>query len=309
MKKTLFSVTFPDGSIFTLPKDWKDVFIAHFGTKKETYKELSDRIIFITGKYMENKAFPSKFDGLKWLAEEKTPDAAAYDDPDFYGESWEEWVIERREWERKTGNIPNPPTWADVAEGAKRIAMRVGTNTNETGLTWLFSDHLGSATAAVDAASGTTSTLRYAPWGEERAASGMLPTNRRYTGQIEEPDLGGIYFYQARWYDPALGRFLSPDTIIPGVGNMLAWDRFYGISHGYAWCFLQPVRFALPDAARTKRRFGYSGTRGKPSAGCLASSGCRASATARQRLVRASLHDTHGSGALAVLLALKQPIR
>jgi RHS repeat-associated protein len=32
-------------------------------------------------------------------------------------------------------------------------------------------------------------------------------------------DLGaagfGLMFYNARWYDPALGRFAQPDTIIP----------------------------------------------------------------------------------------------
>ena len=31
----------------------------------------------------------------------------------------------------------------------------------------------------------------------------------------------------ARWYDPQLGRFTQPDTIIPGPGNPLAWDRFH----------------------------------------------------------------------------------
>ncbi len=29
----------------------------------------------------------------------------------------------------------------------------------------------------------------------------------------------GLYFYQARWYDPYLNRFLSPDSIVPSVGG------------------------------------------------------------------------------------------
>jgi hypothetical protein len=71
MKKPIFSVTFPDGSTFALPEEWEDIFIARYGDNEENFQKLSERIIFITGKYIENKAFPSKFDGLKWLAEEK----------------------------------------------------------------------------------------------------------------------------------------------------------------------------------------------------------------------------------------------
>ena len=36
----------------------------------------------------------------------------------------------------------------------------------------------------------------------------------------------GLYFYNARWYDSALGRFTSPDSIIPVASQgVQAWDR------------------------------------------------------------------------------------
>jgi RHS repeat-associated protein len=36
----------------------------------------------------------------------------------------------------------------------------------------------------------------------------------KYTGQIN--DVGtGLYLYNARYYDPALGRFTQADTIVP----------------------------------------------------------------------------------------------
>ena len=63
-------------------------------------------------------------------------------------------------------------------------------------------------------------------WGETRYEWGTTPTNARYTGQYQESDLDGLYYYGARWYDSKLGRFISPDTIIPGMGNPQAWDRY-----------------------------------------------------------------------------------
>ncbi len=39
----------------------------------------------------------------------------------------------------------------------------------------------------------------------------------RYTGQRQAAT--GLYFYTARWYDPAIGRFIQPDTLVPGPAN------------------------------------------------------------------------------------------
>jgi len=34
----------------------------------------------------------------------------------------------------------------------------------------------------------------------------------------------GLYYYNARWYDPQLGRFAQADTIVPGGAQGL--DRY-----------------------------------------------------------------------------------
>lgn len=50
----------------------------------------------------------------------------------------------------------------------------------------------------------------------------------------------GIYFFNARWYDGSLGRFLSPDTIVPtSTQGTQAWDR-------YAFVNNNPVRYTDP---------------------------------------------------------------
>ena len=52
-----------------------------------------------------------------------------------------------------------------------------------------------------------------------------MPTKRLFTGQILEATLG-LYFFNARWYDSSLGRFIQPDTVIPSPYDPASYDRF-----------------------------------------------------------------------------------
>ena len=109
--------------------------------------------------------------------------------------------------------------------GNQRIAMR-----QAGALYWLLGDHLGSTAYTVN---GTTETgeVRYYPWGKDRYTSGTTLTSYKFTGQREEAGIG-LYYYGARWYDPALGRFIQPDTIVPG-GPLGAGDAAaFASAHG-----------------------------------------------------------------------------
>jgi RHS repeat-associated protein len=80
--------------------------------------------------------------------------------------------------------------------------------------------------------------------GEDRLTQGSIPTKYRYTGQYDYQSEIGLYFYGARWYDSSLGRFAQADTVVPGAGNPLAWDRYaYGLNN--------PVRYVDPTGHRT----------------------------------------------------------
>ncbi|MHC1730429.1 MAG: RHS repeat-associated core domain-containing protein [Bacteroidales bacterium] len=97
------------------------------------------------------------------------------------------------------------------------------------------------------------SEQRYSAWGSSRYTSGAAPTKEKYTGQLEAET--GLYFYNARWYDPALGRFISPDSIVPDKGNPLGLDRYAYVANnpisridtnGHCWGIASGIR-GLPS--------------------------------------------------------------
>ena len=124
--------------------------------------------------------------------------------------------------------------------GGRRIAIRVAGT-----LSWLLGDHLGSTAVTADGVSGArTAELWYKPWGESRRTPfGATPTARRFTGQVLDGVAGGLYFYNARCYDPALGRFLQADTIVPEPGNPQALNR-------YSYVLNNAIKYSDPTGHR-----------------------------------------------------------
>jgi RHS repeat-associated protein len=83
---------------------------------------------------------------------------------------------------------------------------------------FLLTDHLGSSSIVTDEAGALIGEVRYKAWGETRYDSGNVPTKQRYTGQREDSYIN-LYWYNSRWYDPEIGRWIQPDSIVPGVGE------------------------------------------------------------------------------------------
>ena len=102
--------------------------------------------------------------------------------------------------------------------GGLRIAVKRG-----SALYHLHGDHLGS-TSLTTAGSVVEASRAYYAYGAERAATGDLQTDRTFTGQ--KADGTGLMYYNARYYDPALGTFVSPDTLVPGAGQVINYNRF-----------------------------------------------------------------------------------
>ncbi len=130
--------------------------------------------------------------------------------------------------------------------GSQRVAMRQGSSA----LYYLLGDHLGS-TAITANSNGTLYTeQRYYPWGDTRYNSPTTtPTAYLYTGQRK--DATGLYFYNARYYDPTLGRFLSADSIVPSPANPQSLNR-------YSYVLNNPLRYTDPTGHFSKEQIeGY----------------------------------------------------
>ncbi|MFZ2420337.1 MAG: RHS repeat-associated core domain-containing protein, partial [Anaerolineae bacterium] len=65
-------------------------------------------------------------------------------------------------------------------------------------------------------------------------------------GQVLDEVAGGLYFYNARYYDPALGRFVSADTLIPNAGNPQNLNR-YSYALNNPTVFVDPSGYAPQD--------------------------------------------------------------
>ncbi len=114
--------------------------------------------------------------------------------------------------------------------GGRRVAMR------ENGvLSWLLTDQLGSTAMTLTASAAITGELRYKAYGETRYTYGAPSTKYRFTGQREESTIG-LYFYNARWYDAVLGRFVQADTVVPQPGNPQSLNR-------YSYALNNPLRY------------------------------------------------------------------
>ncbi|MCB0044616.1 MAG: RHS repeat-associated core domain-containing protein, partial [Caldilineaceae bacterium] len=102
--------------------------------------------------------------------------------------------------------------------GGQRAAMREGST-----LRYLHWNHLGSTVMETSAAGSVLTDQKYYPFGAQRDA-GPVVTDHRFTGQKQ--DESGLYYYNARYYDPEIGHFISPDTLVPDPMRVDAYNRY-----------------------------------------------------------------------------------
>src|SRR5882762_2785777 len=93
-------------------------------------------------------------------------------------------------------------------------------------------DIQGSVIVSLDSSAGTLYKIGYLPYGKSAGATAPFG----YTAQRIDPETNGLYYYRARHYSPAWGRFLETDPI-----------GYRGGVNLYAYVGNDPLNFTDPN--------------------------------------------------------------
>ncbi|MDY7080492.1 MAG: RHS repeat-associated core domain-containing protein, partial [Chloroflexota bacterium] len=147
--------------------------------------------------------------------------------------------------------------------GGRRVAMRRSTASGSV-VYYLHGDHLGSTSLTTygsgPQAGEVVARQLYHPYGEVRWSEGTLPTDFGFTGQRDVPG-AGLVFMHARYYHPALGRFISADTVVPEPGNPQELNRYsYALNNPLR--YIDPTGHQIEPAEYQQNAIQHTGTTG-----------------------------------------------
>ena len=124
-----------------------------------------------------------------------------------------------------------------IFAGNIRLAM-----VDSTGIYYYHKDHLGS-TAAMTKANNSAiqigSKADYLPFGGERTLDSVTLTSYAFTDQERDSE-SGLYNYGARLYDPVIGQFITPDSIVSNPLDPQTFNR-------YSYCRNNPLIYVDPS--------------------------------------------------------------
>lgn len=182
---------------------------------------------------------------------DKTRAAMVVTGPEAYRFECEYYDQQYNEFSKTDGNVTSYKSvlWLGGSPYSAPAALLRDYGESSWQLVHVLRDNLGSITHVIDTTGVVLQELAYTAWGQLRdplTASVYSPDNqpelllgRGYTGHEHLPWFGLINM-NARLYDPAVGRFLSPDPIIQTPDNTQNFNR-------YSYCMNNPLKFTDPD--------------------------------------------------------------
>ena len=214
-----------------MPKNWKDILILDWrGSRlKNLYFDTPDA---------EGIFFEYNADGIRI---EKTYAERAGEVPvytDVYTVDGSKILSEQRT-DEETGNVIRTIYYVYDANG-----QPVGMKYNGVQY-WYQKNMQGDVVRILNASGAEVVSYAYDAWGKVLSVSGSLSSTVgaanpfRYRGYYYDTETGW-YYLNTRYYDPNVGRFLSPDTILGANGGLLGYNL-------YAYCNNNPVMFADPS--------------------------------------------------------------
>lgn len=111
-----------------------------------------------------------------------------------------------------------------------------------------------SSTVITDSAGAEKTRIVYLPFGElsQANSAGTDLATSKFTGK-EFDEETGLYYYGARYYDPAVGRFASADSIVPDATDAEAFNR-YGYARNNPVVYVDPSGHAFEFIAKAAAR-------------------------------------------------------
>jgi len=107
-----------------------------------------------------------------------------------------------------------------IFAGNLRVAKITGNVTK-----YFHKDHLGSTAVISDAYGNAVEKADYTPFGSLRDHTGSDASSYKFTDQEFDPS-SGLYNYNARLYDPIIGRFISPDPFVQAPFDPQTLNRY-----------------------------------------------------------------------------------
>ncbi|MFI6645726.1 polymorphic toxin-type HINT domain-containing protein [Streptomyces sp. NPDC050504] len=143
--------------------------------------------------------------------------------------------------------LPTGSTTPEATRYYGFAGQTIAVRTNDNKLTYLASDHHGTAELAIDPATGTHTQRRMEPYGAPRGTQpdkGAWPGEKGFVGgTIDEST--GLTQIGARQFDPLLGKFISPDPVIDH--NDPQQLNAYAYSHNRPFTSSDPTGLRDPE--------------------------------------------------------------
>lgn len=148
-------------------------------------------------------------------------------------EEFDQWTLD------ELLTIQNGTAIGYIMDGSVRVAqlaLAAGT------ASFLHGDHLGSTALVTGMDGAILQRVHYDPFGAvltNTIEAGAEGTTYLYTGANYD-QWSELLYCQSRYYDPRIGRFLTPDTMVPELYNPQAWNRFSYVQNN-------PLRYTDPS--------------------------------------------------------------
>jgi len=120
-----------------------------------------------------------------------------------------------------TGSTTNASYREYVFFAGRRIAQRDGLGD----VNYYYADALGSTVTMTDGSGNACYETTYTPYGEEHATMTSCSTNYKFAGYEQDAETG-LYYAFARYYNPRLGRFMTPDPLMGDIRNPQTLNRY-----------------------------------------------------------------------------------